>query len=118
MKIICEVRYNAINLKMYLNRQHSDCNVAALIYILSVIFASILGSPERPLPSGEIIFRYINKLNSSLFIHYSWKDNLATEGEDQFLFFDSLLVCEYLIQFQSRWKDSQILLTDFHDFLF
>lgn len=37
-----------------------------LIYILSVIFASMLGSPERPLPSGEIIFRYINKLNRPL----------------------------------------------------
>jgi hypothetical protein len=26
----------------------------------------MLGSPKRPVPSGEIIFRYINKLNGPL----------------------------------------------------
>jgi hypothetical protein len=31
-----------------------------------VIFTSMLGSPKRPLPSGEIIFMCINKLNRPL----------------------------------------------------
>jgi len=32
-KSIHDIRYNTINLRMHLNRQNSDCNVAAESYI-------------------------------------------------------------------------------------
>ena len=32
--IIRDVRYNTMNFRMYLNRQHSDCNVAVESYII------------------------------------------------------------------------------------
>ena len=31
--MIHDVRYNTVNVRMYLNRQHSDCNVAVESYI-------------------------------------------------------------------------------------